>query len=211
MSNNGTELFSLEAEQAMIGAVLMNNDAFQLATKYINSSHLYEGIHQSIWGVIEQLIEAGKHADPIILRAFLPKANVIPNVTTGQYLARLAASATTIINVPDYARAIRELADRRRLAEIGNSLQPIDASHPVGLATEAISALDAVIAANTADTGAPALELRKGRARAVDAAAAAYQMDGHVIGVPTTLRDLDHKLGGMSPGDFVVLAGRPGM
>lgn len=204
------QIHNIEAEQALIGAIFLNNDAFNFTSKHITAAHFYEPIHQSIYGLIETLIGAGKRADPIIVRSFLPNDEVAPGITTRQYLARLAAGATTIINAPDYARLIRELADRRRLAEIAYGLMPADASHPASLASDAITALDEVVAANS-DTGAPALDMREAMARAVDAAATAYQNDGHIIGVPTTLRDLDTKLGGMSPGDFVVLAGRPGM
>lgn len=204
------DMHSIEAEQSLIGAILLNNEAFNFASKHVTSAHFYEPIHQSIYGLIETLIGAGKRADPIVIRSFLPNDMIAPNITTRQYLARLAAGATTIINAPDYARLIRELADRRRLAEIAYGLMPADASNPASLASEAISALDEVVAANS-DTGAPALDMREAMVRAVDAAAAAYQNDGKIIGVPTTLRDLDRKLGGMTPGDFVVLGGRPGM
>lgn len=205
------QLHNIEAEQELIGAILLNNAAFQLAQKHVTHEHFFEPLHQSIYFSITQLIEAGKVADPIILKSFIPNDLIAPNMTAAKYLAQLAANATTIVNAPDYARIIREMADRRRLAEIGNALQPVDASHPVGLATEAISALDEIIAANTADTGAPSLTMPQAMVRAVDAAAKAYQTDGRIVGVPTTFRDLDHKLGGMSEGDFVILAGRPGM
>ncbi len=204
------QIHNIEAEQALIGDIFINNTSFEFASKHITSEHFYEPIHQSIYGIIESLIGAGKIADPIIVRSFLPNDIIAPNLTTRQYMARLAAEATTIINVPDYARIIRELADRRRLAEIAYALMPADASHPAALATEAISALDTVVAAS-ADTGAPSLDMAQAMDRAVVAAAEAYQNDGRIIGIPTTLRDLDHKLGGMSRGDFVVLGGRPGM
>lgn len=208
--NLGWQVHNIEAEQALIGAVFINNDAFQFAAKHLDSSHFFEPIHQSIWGLIETLIGAGKRADPIIVRSFLPNEEIAPNVTTKKYLARLAASAVTIVNAPDYARTIRELADRRRLAEIAQGLMTVDATHPASIASEAISALDEVVA-SASDNNAPSLDMAEAMARAVDAAALAYQNDGKVLGIPTTLRDLDHKLGGMSRGDFVVLAGRPGM
>lgn len=205
------QVHNIEAEQALLGCILVNNEAHRLASNHVTHEHFYEPLHRSIFGAMTQLIEAGKIVDFKLLKSFIPNELVAPEMTVSQYLARLAAEATTIINAPDYARIIRELADRRRLAEIGNALQPVDASHPVGLATEAISALDEIIAANTAETGAPSLTMPQAVVRAVDAAAKAYQMDGRVIGIPTTFRDLDEKLGGMSEGDFVVLAGRPGM
>jgi replicative DNA helicase len=204
------QVHNIEAEQALIGAVLINNQALEFAAKHVDYTHFYEPIHQSIYGVIEQLIAAGKRADPIIVRSFLANDLIAPGVTTKKYLARLASEATTIINAPEYALLIRELADRRRLSEIAYALMPADASHPASLASEAISALDMVVAA-ASENGAPSLNMKQAMSRAVDAAAHAYQHDGRVQGVPTTLRDLDTKLGGMSRGDLVVLGGRPGM
>lgn len=204
------QVHNIEAEQALIGAIFINNDAFTFASKHITADHFFEPIHQTIYGIIESLIGAGKRADPIIVRSFIPNVEIMPNVTARSYLARLAAEATTIINVPDYAKIIRELADRRRLAEIAYGLMPADASHPTSLAVEAISALDSLIAAGS-EGSSPSLTMEQAVTEAIDAAALAYQNDGKVIGIPTTLRDLDKKLGGMSRGDFVVLAGRPGM
>lgn len=204
------QVHNIEAEQSLLGAILLNNEAYRLIQKYVSHEHFYEPLHQNIFHSMAQLLDAGKLVDVRLLKSFIPNDLVAPGMTASEYLARLAVESTTIINAPDYARIIRELADRRRLAEIGRALQPTDASHPLGLATEAISALDAVVAANT-DTSAPALSMDVAMARAVDAAAKAYQQEGTVVGIPTTFRDLDAKLGGMSEGDFVVLAGRPGM
>jgi replicative DNA helicase len=201
---------NIEAEQALIGAVLLNNDAFGLAQKYVTPEHFYEPVHQSIYGVMTQLIEAGKRVDPIILKSFLPDQPIAPNISVSQYLARLSAEATTIVNAPDYARVIREIADRRRLAEIAQALSVVDGTHPASIASEAIAALDEVIQANS-DNAAPAMTMNAAIAAAIDEAAKAYQQDGTIVGVPTTLSDLDAKLGGMSYGDLVVLAGRPGM
>ncbi len=205
------QVHNIEAEQSLLGCILVNNDAHRLAANHVTADHFYEPLHKVIYFSMTRLIEAGKIVDPRLLKSFVPDDMIAPGLTVSQYLARLAAEATTIVNAPDYARIIRELADRRRLAEIGQALQPVDASHPVGLATEAISALDEVIAANTAHTGAPSLTMPQAMVRAVDAAAKAYAMDGKMVGIPTTFRDLDTKLGGMSEGDLVILAGRPGM
>lgn len=206
----GWQVHNIEAEQSLIGGVLLNNDAFPLAAKHITAEHFFEPIHQSIWGIVESLIGAGKRADPIIVPIFLPNAQIAPNITTKQYLARLASEATTIVNVPDYARVIRELADSRRLAEIAQGLTRQDAAPPASIAVEAIGALDSLVAA-ASDNSSPSLDMAGAVTRAIDAAAHAYQNDGKVLGIPTTLRDLDKKLSGMSRGDLVILAGRPGM
>jgi replicative DNA helicase len=204
------QFHNIQAEQALLGGILIHNAAYGIALKYVEAAHFFEPLHQKIFEVCGQLIDAGKVADPIILRTFLPADLVAEDVTIQQYMARLAANAIGVVGAADYARNIRDLADRRTLAQIAYGLMPADASPPVSLATEAITALDTIVAAS-ADTGSPALDMRQAMARAVDATANAYQNDGHIVGITTTLRDLDTKTSGMSRGDLVVLAGRPGM
>ncbi len=202
--------FDVGIEQALLGAVLMNNDAHGLVSRLVTVDDFYEGIHQKIWEVATQLIEAGKPASPLTIRVFLQEFELLEGITTSQYLAKLAAGAVTVVNAPDFAKIIRELADRRRLADIGRQLVPTEATGAAQMAAEAIEALDAIVTAS-APTGAPAVDMRQAMARAVEASAQAYQNDGHIVGIPTTLRDLDAKTGGMSRGDLVILAGRPGM
>lgn len=204
------QVHNIEAEQALLGAVMVNNDAYEVATKFVQAEHFFEGIHQAIFGMMGQLIEQGKRADPIILKSFLSNDMLAPGMTVSVYLARLMAEATTVINARDYAITIRELADRRALAEVANGLVTSGAAHPASVASEAISALDMIVAANT-ESGAPSLTMAQAMTRALEASATAYQNDGAIVGIPTTLHDLDHKTGGMSRGDLVVLGGRPGM
>lgn len=202
--------FDVGIEQALLGAVLMNNDAHGVVSRLVTADDFYEGIHQKIWEVATDLIEAGKPASPLTLGAFLQNFDLLEGVSVKQYLAKLAVNAITIVNAPDFAKIIRELADRRRLADIGRQLVPTEAMGAAQMAAEAIEALDVIVTAS-APTGAPAVDMKQAMARAVDASALAYQNDGHIVGIPTTLRDLDAKTGGMSRGDLVILAGRPGM
>lgn len=202
---------NIELEQALLGAIFLNNDAFPIAERHVEEACFYEPLHQQIWALCSQLIGAGKRADPTILRSFMPNVMVFENISVSKYLAMLAANATPIVNTPDYAKTIRELADRRRLSEIGMAMQPADASSSVNLATEAIGELDKILAARS-DNGQPTIvTMRQAQQRALDATAEAYRNGSKIIGVPTGLRDLDAKLLGLARGDLVVLAGRPGM
>ena len=202
--------FSLEAEESLLGAILMNNDAHARVSSIVEPHHFGEPILGHIYDIITTLIGAGKLASPITVQAFMPPMVEGTKTPTNKYIARLAAESTTIVNAVDYAKHVRELADRRQIAEIARLMAPDAATEAVQLAAEAIEQLDSIVTAHTAH-GAPALDMRQAMARAVDAAAHAYQHDGQIIGIPTTLRDLDHKTGGMSRGDLVVLGGRPGM
>jgi len=104
---------NLEAEQALLGAILINNDAFDRVSDFLRSEHFVEEIHRRIFEIAGSLIRAGKLATPVTLKTFLGEHD-LGGVTVPQYLARLASEATTIINAYDYGRGVYDLAMRRR-------------------------------------------------------------------------------------------------
>jgi replicative DNA helicase len=110
---------NIEAEQALLGAILVNNEAFYRVSDFLEARHFFEPIHQRLYELIASLVRAGKVATPVTLKTFLPVDADIAGLTVGQYLARLAAEATTIINAADYGRTIYDLAIRRALIVIG--------------------------------------------------------------------------------------------
>src|SRR5215469_10429488 len=110
---------NIEAEQALLGAILVNNDAFDRVSDFLEPAHFFEPIHQQIFDHARSLIRTGKRVSPITLKTFLPADIDIAGLTVPQYLARLAAEATTIINAVDYGRAVYDLAVRRDLIGIG--------------------------------------------------------------------------------------------
>src|ERR1700758_5835761 len=109
---------NLEAEQALLGAILINNDAFDRVSDFLRSEHFVEEIHRRIYEIAGSMIRMGKLATPITLKSFLGEHD-LGGVSVPQYLARLAAEATTIINAHDYGRTIHDLALRRDLIHIG--------------------------------------------------------------------------------------------
>src|ERR1700757_4141106 len=106
---------NIEAEQALIGAILVNNEAFYRVSDFLEARHFFEPLHQRIFELSATLVRAGKIANPVTLKTFLPADTDIAGLTVNQYLARLAAEATTIINAQDYGRTIYELSLRRDL------------------------------------------------------------------------------------------------
>ncbi len=204
---------SVEAEQALLGAILVNNDAFDRVSDFLKAEHFVEEIHRRIYEIAGSLIRAGKLASPITLKTFLGEHD-LGGVSVQQYLARLAAEATTIINAVDYGRTIHDLAVRREMIRIGEDVvnvaydAPVD-STPREQIEEAERRLYQIAEGGRYDGGfqrfSDALKI------AVDMAAKAYERDGHLSGVATGLTDLDHKLGGLQASDLVILAGRPGM
>ncbi|HYI29032.1 MAG TPA: DnaB-like helicase N-terminal domain-containing protein, partial [Bradyrhizobium sp.] len=103
---------NIEAEQSLLGAILVNNDAFYRVSDFLEPKHFLEPIHQTIYETAGSLIRMGKVATPVTLKTFVPAETDLGGMTVGQYLARLAAEATTIINAQDYGRTIYELALR---------------------------------------------------------------------------------------------------
>src|SRR5258707_1465453 len=95
---------NIEAEQALLGAILVNNDAFYRVSDFLEPKHFFEPIHQTIYETTGSLIRMGQIATPVTLKTFVPAETDIGGMTVGQYLARLAAEATTIINAQDYGR-----------------------------------------------------------------------------------------------------------
>src|SRR5881392_1942979 len=89
---------NVEAEQALLGAILINNEAFYRVSDFLEPKHFFEPIHKEIYGVASGIIRAGKVATPVTLKTFLPADADIVGLSPAQYLARLAAEATTVIN-----------------------------------------------------------------------------------------------------------------
>src|ERR1700744_5345623 len=110
---------NIEAEQSLLGAILVNNDAFYRVSDFLESKHFFEPIHQTIFDTAGSLIRMGKVATPVTLKTFLPAETDIGGMTVSQYLARLASEATTIINAQDYGRTVYDMALSRDLIRIG--------------------------------------------------------------------------------------------
>lgn len=113
---------NIEAEQALLGAILVNNDAFYLVNHDLSASDFYEPLHRRIFEVATELLRMGKTVNPVTIKTFLPANEKLGDMTVAQYLARLAAEAVTVINAPDYAKEVRELAQRRALITVGQDL-----------------------------------------------------------------------------------------
>src|SRR5204863_7442598 len=128
---------NIEAEQALLGAILVNNEALYRVSDFLEPQHFFEPIHRQIYEIARSLIRTGKLASPVTLKTFLPADANIAGLTLPQYLARLAAEATTIINASDYGRAIYDLAIRRDLIQIGEEMVNVAFDAPVDFAPRA--------------------------------------------------------------------------
>jgi replicative DNA helicase len=205
---------NIEAEQQLLGAILVNNEAFYRVSDFLEPRHYFEPIHQKTYELMASLIRAGKLATPVTLKTFLDGNSDIGGITVSQYLARLAAEATTIINAEDYGRQIYDLAIRRSLILVGEDMvntafdAPVDAT-PSSQIEEAEQRLFELAETGRYDGGFQ--RFAQALTTAVDMAAKAYQRDGKLSGLATGLDDLDRMMGGLQQSDLIILAGRPGM
>ena len=206
---------NIDAEQALLGAILVNNEALDRVSGFLDGSHFYEPIHREVFEVATMLIQAGKQATPITLRTFFENAAPIDaELTVPQYLVRLATNATTIINAADYGRTIYDLAVRRSLIVIGEDMvntafdSPVDASPELQI-QEAEGQLYAL--AESGKYGQGFVDFGHALTEAINMANSAYQRDGQLSGLSTGLNDLDGKMGGLQSSDLIILAGRPSM
>jgi replicative DNA helicase len=205
---------NIEAEQALLGAILVNNEAFYRVSDFLEPTHFFEPVHRNIYEVAAQLIRANKVATPVTLKTFLPVDLAIGDINLPQYLARLAAEATTIINAEDYGRTIYDLALRRTLITIGEDMVNVAYDAPVDMTPgnqieEAEKRLFELAERGHYDGGFHSFEVSL--LSAIDMASAAYKRDGHLSGLATGLDDLDRLMGGLQASDLIILAGRPAM
>src|SRR6201991_3853244 len=204
---------NIEAEQGLLGAILVNNDAFYRVSDFLQAKHFFLGVHQEIYETTSSLIRMGKIANPVTLKTFVTEAD-LGGMTVSQYLARLAAEATTIINAQDYGRTIYDLSLRRDLIGIGEEMVNVAYDAPVDFAPrnqieDAERRLYELAESGRYDGGFQ--KFSQALTIAVDMAAKAFQRDGKLSGISTGLRDLDTKMGGLQPSDLIIVAGRPGM
>jgi replicative DNA helicase len=205
---------NIEVEQALLGAILVNNEAYYRVSDFLEPTHFFEPIHGKIYEVAGSLVKAGKAATPVTLKTFLPADLDVAGLTASQYLARLAAEATTVINAGDYGRTVYDLALRRALIIIGEEMVNVAYDAPVELGPQnqiedAERRLYELAETGRYDGGFQ--RFARALTTAVDMAAHAYQRDGKLSGLATGLRSLDRMMGGLQSSDLVILAGRPGM
>ena len=206
---------NIEAEQALLGAILVNNEALDRVSGFLEPVHFYDPLHAQIYEITAKLIQSGKQATPVTLKTFFENAEPIePHLTVPQYLGRLAASATTIINAHDYGRTIYDLAVRRQLIVIGEVLVNDAFDSPVDLPPQTqIQEAEGRLyeLAERGKYGQGFMGFGTALTHAIEMANNAYQRAGHLSGLATGLSDLDNKMGGLQSSDLIIHAGRPSM
>ncbi|CAA2144300.1 replicative DNA helicase [Methylobacterium bullatum] len=203
---------TIEAEQALLGAILTNPEALDRARDHVRAEDFFEGVHRHIFGVMCERRDAGDAIDWKLMKAALGDAD-LGGLTAGAYLARLASEAITVVGAPGYARMIADAARMRTVLETAQAAvaRMTDGSvhSPADYATHMIEQLDEVASAGLAEH---ARRVTLGSSVASVLARVEQTRQGLAPrGAPYGLPKLDTATLGMRPAQFIVLAGRPGM
>ncbi|MEM8798949.1 MAG: replicative DNA helicase [Pseudomonadota bacterium] len=204
----------LEAEQALLGAMLVNNAAVEHVQGYLRAEHFYEPVHGDIYAHIVRNFDQGQVATPITLKPFFEADPRLEEAGGADYLARLAGSAVTIINAKDYGRIIHDLALRRELIGIGEDMvNDAFEQDPKVNANQLVEHSEAALyqLAETGDRDGEAKSFADAMAMAIEKVEIARKAGGGLSGRTTGLMALDKRLGGFHESDLIILAGRPGM
>lgn len=206
---------NIEAEQALLGSILVNNDIIDEISTIVSSSIFYDPAHVKIYEVIESLNNKGMIANPITLKNYFEKDNMLNEVGGTEYLVKLTRFSGSAKQAVDYSKIIHEMYLRRELVLISDKLSAdtMNASAQEQNAENIIEGTEKSLfdLAERGSFSQSFLKFNQALDQTIEMATLAMQSDQGIVGVPTGLTDLDEKLGGLHKSDLVILAGRPGM
>jgi replicative DNA helicase len=206
---------NLEAEQALLGSILVNNDIIDEISTLVTSNIFYDPAHVKIFEVIESLNNKGMIANPITLKNFFEKDNMLTEVGGTEYLVKLTRFSGSVKQAVDYAKIIHEMYLRRELVQISDKLSTdtLNANSQEQNAEKIIESTEKSLfdLAERGSFSQSFLKFNQALDQTIEMATLAMKSDQGIVGVPTGLTDLDEKLGGLHKSDLVILAGRPSM
>jgi replicative DNA helicase len=205
---------NLEAEQALLGALLVDNSSIEKVGDILEPEHFYAPQHQRIYAAIRTLIERGQSVDPVTLKNYFETDKGLEEVGGAEYLSELAASVISVINAGDYANALHDLYLRRSLIHVGEDI--VNDAYDLNIDRNAEDCLQTAESslfglAENGNSQGGFQSMRDAVQTAIEIAEKAFNTSGQVTGVTTGMTDLDKKLGGFQPSDLIILAGRPSM
>jgi replicative DNA helicase len=200
---------NIEAEQAVIGSILVSNDIFDEISTIISSINFYDPMHQKIFEAVESLIYKGMLANPITLKNYFEDDLNVP-----EYLIKITKFSTSVRQAVEYSKIIYDMFVRRELIKI--SEQTIDSAKLNELDTNGQTIIENSerLLFDLAEKGSfnsSLVKFDEAMKQTIEMASAAYKNEEGIVGVPTGLRDLDDKLGGLHQSDLIIIAGRPSM
>ena len=203
---------NIEAEQSVIGSILVNNEIFDEINTIISNVNFYDPMHQKIFSSIENLIYKGMLANPITLKNYFE--NEKDEINVPEYLVKITKFSTSARQAIEYSKIIYDMFVRRELIKI--SEQMIDNAKENNLDSSGQNIIEnsEKLLYDLAEKGtfnSSLIKFDDAMKQTIEMASAAYKNEGGIVGVPTGLRDLDDKLGGLHQSDLIIIAGRPSM
>ena len=203
---------NIEAEQAVIGSILVTNEIFDEINSIISNINFYDPMHQKIFNAIESLIYKGLLANPITLKNYFENEKDELNIP--EYLVKITKFSTSVRQAIEYSKIIYDMFVRRELIKISDQI--IDDAKDSNLETNGQNIIENSerLLYDLAEKGtfnSSLIKFDDAMKQTIEMASAAYKNEGGIVGVPTGLRDLDDKLGGLHQSDLIIIAGRPSM
>lgn len=205
---------NVEAEQMLLGAIMINNEAINRVVEFLRPEHFYESIHQKIYQAINTILDKGMSATPTSLRSMIGHDEQFQKAGGNEYLTKLATIAVTVINVYDYGHIIYDLAIRRNLINIGEDI--VNTAYASGIDHSSSSQIEDAEhhlfqLASDGSIERGFIKMKDSVTNSLNMINIAMKNDDHITGTTTGLIDLDKKLSGFHKSDLVILAGRPSM
>ncbi|WP_440914110.1 replicative DNA helicase [Candidatus Pelagibacter sp.] len=203
---------NIEAEQAVIGSILVSNDIFDEVNTIVSSINFYDPMHQKIFEAIESLIYKGMLANPITLKNYFEDEK--DDINVPEYLVKITKFSTSVRQAVEYSKIIYDMFVRRELIKISEEtidsakLNDLDTSGQTIIENSERQLFDL---AEKGSFNSSLIKFDDAMKQTIEMASAAYKNDEGIVGVPTGLRDLDDKLGGLHQSDLIIIAGRPSM
>ena len=203
---------NIEAEQSVIGSILLSNEIFDEISMLINNKNFYDPMHQKIFAAIEKLIYGGMLANPITLKNHFE--NEKDDLNVPEYLVKITKFSTSSRQAIEYSKLIYDLFVKRELIKISENI--IDTAKLNDLNSDGQKIIEDFEKSlfDLAEKGSFSSSLIKfdeAMRQTIEMASSAYKNDEGIVGVPTGLTDLDDRLGGLHKSDLIIIAGRPSM
>ena len=203
---------NIEAEQSVIGSILLSNEIFDEINMIINSKNFYDPMHQKIFSAIEKLIFSGMLANPITLKNHFE--NEKDEINIPEYLVKITKFSSSSRQTIEYSKLIYDLYVKRELIKISENV--IDASKLNDLDNDGQKIIESFEKSlfDLAEKGSfnsSLVKFDEAMRMTIEMASNAYKNDEGIVGVPTGLTDLDDRLGGLHKSDLLIIAGRPSM
>tara|TARA_Y100000816_G_C26066708_1_gene560648 strand:- start:1 stop:1416 length:1416 start_codon:yes stop_codon:yes gene_type:complete len=203
---------NIEAEQCVLGSILISNEIFDDIGNILQSKNFYDPMHQKIFSAIEKLIYSGTLANPITLKNYFENEKDKLNIP--EYLVKVTKFSTSLRQSIEYSKIVYDLFVKRELIKISDEIidnarlndLDINAQKIIENSEKALFDL-----AERGSFGSSFIKFDNALKMTIEMASNAYKNEDGIVGVPTGLRDLDDKLGGLHKSDLVIIAGRPSM